>query len=50
MLRELGMLAHLAGENGFTFGLLHGLERARCAEVERVYPEYWKRVRKTRLR
>jgi len=22
-LRELGMRAHLAGENGFTFGLLH---------------------------
>jgi CHAD domain-containing protein len=50
LLRELGMRAHLAGENGFTFGLLLDQERARCAEVERVYPEYWKRVRKTRLR
>jgi CHAD domain-containing protein len=50
LLRELGMRAHLAGENGFTFGLLLEQERARCAEVERVYPEYWKRVRKTRLR
>jgi CHAD domain-containing protein len=50
VLRELGMRAHLAGENGFTFGLLYDQERARCAEVERVYPAYWKRVRKTRLR
>lgn len=50
LLRELGMRAHLAGENGFTFGLLYDQERARCAEVDRVFPEYWKRVRKTRLR
>jgi CHAD domain-containing protein len=50
LLRELGMRAHLAGENGFTFGLLLEQERARCAEAERVYPKYWKRVRKTRLR
>jgi CHAD domain-containing protein len=49
LLRELGMKAHLAGENGFTYGLLHDRERARCAEVERVCPDYWKRVRKTRL-
>jgi CHAD domain-containing protein len=50
LLRELGMRAHLAGENGFTFGLLHEREHARCAEAERVYPEYWARVRKTRLK
>jgi CHAD domain-containing protein len=48
LLRELGMRAHLAGENGFTFGLLYGQELARCAEIESVYPKYWKRVRKTR--
>jgi CHAD domain-containing protein len=50
VLRELGMQAQLAGENGFTFGLLHERERGRCAEAERVYPEYWKRVRKSRLK
>lgn len=44
LLRELGMQAHLAGENGFTFGLLHERERSRMAEVERVYPEYWKKL------
>ena len=26
LLRELGVQAQLAGENGFTFGRLHGLE------------------------
>jgi CHAD domain-containing protein len=49
VLRDLGMRAHLAGENGFTFGLLHERERTRGEEAERVYPTYWKRVRKTRL-
>ena len=29
LLLELGVQAHLAGENGFTFGRLHGLEQAR---------------------
>lgn len=43
LLRELGMQAHLAGENGFTFGLLHERERSRMAEVERLYPQYWKK-------
>jgi CHAD domain-containing protein len=50
VLRDLGMRANLAGENGFTFGLLYERERARGEEAERGYPEYWKKVRKTRLR
>lgn len=50
VLRELGMQAHLAGENGFTFGLLHERERSRREEAERAYPAYWNRVRKTRLK
>jgi CHAD domain-containing protein/uncharacterized protein YjbK len=49
VLRELGMRAHLAGENGFTFGLLVAREQERCARVEREYPAYWKRVRKARV-
>jgi CHAD domain-containing protein/uncharacterized protein YjbK len=40
VLRELGMRAHLAGENGFTFGLLVGREQERCARVEREYRAY----------
>jgi CHAD domain-containing protein len=46
VLRELGMQAHAAGENGFTFGLLHERERVRSAKAERVYPKYWKKVRR----
>ncbi|NUT51591.1 MAG: CHAD domain-containing protein, partial [Saccharothrix sp.] len=34
VLRELGAKAQLDGENGFTFGLLHGLETARARRVE----------------
>ena len=43
------MRSHLAGENGFTFGVLYEQERARCAAAERGYPKYWKKVRKTRV-
>lgn len=39
-LRRLGVIAHGAGENGFSFGLLHGLEamasRDALAEVDRL--------------
>lgn len=50
LLRDLGMQAHNAGENGFTFGLLHEREHVRTEEAEREYPKCWKRVRKSRLR
>ena len=49
LLRDLGMQAHLAGENGFTYGLLLEQERGRCALVEDVFPAYWRRLAKTRL-
>jgi CHAD domain-containing protein len=49
LLRELGMQAHVAGENGFTFGLLLGAERARGERVVREYPAYWRKVRASRL-
>ena len=38
-LREMGVAAHLAGENGFTFGLLHGLEAARSERMITRYPK-----------
>lgn len=38
VLREIGIRAHLSGENGFTFGRLHALEEARAGELERRYP------------
>jgi CHAD domain-containing protein len=44
-LRELGMQAHLAGENGFTSGLLYGVEDANAAHVARKIPRRWRRVK-----
>ncbi|MGH8894028.1 MAG: CHAD domain-containing protein, partial [Actinomycetes bacterium] len=54
VLRELGVAAHLAGENGFSFGLLQGLEEARgddarsgyekvLAKALRTHPRRWSR-------
>ena len=37
VLRDLGMRAHLAGENGFTFGRLHALAQIRAAHDEGLY-------------
>jgi CHAD domain-containing protein len=45
VLRHLGMQAHLAGENGFTFGLLHGTEDANAKHVAQRIPGAWQRVR-----
>jgi CHAD domain-containing protein len=44
-LRDLGMQAQLAGENAFTFGLLHGRSQAVADQVERRIPAAWKRVK-----
>ncbi|MEP6695650.1 MAG: CYTH and CHAD domain-containing protein [Pseudonocardiales bacterium] len=44
VLRAMGARAYLAGENGFTFGLLHGLEHERAEEAERQYHDAWKRA------
>lgn len=41
MLRDLGIRAHLGGENGFTFGRLHALEEAHAAALARQYLEVW---------
>ena len=45
VLRELGMQAHLAGENGFTFGLLYRGEQAGADTVEAHIPTVRKAVR-----
>ena len=49
-LRELGVQAHTAGENGYTFGLLTGQERARADEVERQVPAVWAKTSRPRYR
>ena len=40
-LRELGAQAHAAGENGFSFGVLHGRDAARAARIEEELPQLW---------
>lgn len=49
-LRELGMQAHLAGENAFTFGRLHGLEQARAERAELDFEALWAQFRRKQLR
>ncbi len=41
VLRELGAHAHVAGENGFTFGMLHGRETASAHRVRSELPRLW---------
>ncbi|MGH3624619.1 MAG: CHAD domain-containing protein [Sciscionella sp.] len=46
VLRELGMQAHLKGENGFTFGLLYGRELDRAAELAAEAVPAWAKLGK----
>lgn len=41
-LRDLGMAASLAGENGFTFGRLHALEQCHAERIEQDWPAVWR--------
>lgn len=40
-LREIGVAAHLAGENAFTWGLLHAAERDRAAAARADFRRAW---------
>ncbi len=44
VLREIGMQAHVDGENGYTFGLLHGQQRTEIHDAERALPAAWRRL------
>lgn len=46
-LRGLGLQASIAGQNAFTFGLLHGLEIAADAAALEEIPSAWKAVRRS---
>ncbi|WP_026422010.1 CYTH and CHAD domain-containing protein [Actinokineospora inagensis] len=41
-LRDLGIRAHLAGDNGFTYGLLHARQGHRAEQAERRFTREWK--------
>ncbi|MHA6781175.1 CHAD domain-containing protein [Pseudonocardia saturnea] len=40
-LRDLGAAAHASGENGFSFGILLGMDAARAEQIERELPGLW---------
>lgn len=41
VLREMGVRAHLDGENGFSYGRLHALEEQAAADAERGFAAEW---------
>lgn len=43
-LRAIGIEAHLAGENAFTWGLLHGRERERAARARTDFRRAWRKA------
>ncbi|GAA2574339.1 CYTH and CHAD domain-containing protein [Streptomyces lienomycini] len=49
-LRELAVAAHGAGEPAFTWGLLHGLERAVAGRRREALPEVWRAASDPALR
>jgi CHAD domain-containing protein len=49
-LRELGVRAHLEGENAFTFGLLHEHNTTAVRDSERQAAHDWKRAAKPKYR
>ena len=49
VLRRLGAQAFLEGENGFTFGLLHGLERLAAADSQARFRQAWAQVPRPRV-
>jgi len=50
LLREFGAASSRSGENGFTFGRLHGLEQARTKHAVSSWPTVRKEVSKRSLR
>jgi CHAD domain-containing protein len=49
-LREIGVRAHLAGENAFTFGLLHEHNSTAVRDSEQQAWQYWKQASKPKYR
>ncbi len=49
-LRSLAVAAHLAGENAFTYGRLHGLEQAAGDRALARFDETWDDAQRARIR
>jgi hypothetical protein len=48
--RELGVGAHLAGENAFTYGLLYEYELHQAERLQAKARKVWKRASRSRYR
>jgi CHAD domain-containing protein len=48
--RDLGIGAHLAGENAFTYGLLHEREADRATQLQAAARDVWRRATRRRYR
>jgi CHAD domain-containing protein len=48
--RDLGIAAHLAGENAFTYGLLYESERHRAARLQVQSRQVWRRAARPKYR
>jgi CHAD domain-containing protein len=44
VLREIGLQAHREGDNGYTYGLLHGQQRTEIHDAEHALPAAWRRL------
>jgi CHAD domain-containing protein len=50
LLRQLGVQAHLAHENGYTFGRLHAFEQVRGDDAEELFEQAWEQASRPRRR
>lgn len=50
VLRQLAVQAHLDGENGFTYGRLHGRQQALAASLRASYHQAWARAKAKKRR
>lgn len=50
LLRRLGVQAYLEGDNGFSYGLLHGLEHAHAVKCRAGFARKWRKAERKKLR
>lgn len=49
LLRRLGIQAHLAGDNGFTYGLLLARQRGEAERLDREFEEVWRSLEDSKV-
>jgi hypothetical protein len=49
-IRDLGVHAHLAGDNAFTYGLLYQLDADRAGDLSDEAGQAWRKARRKKYR